>query len=216
MANRSAALVLLLLLASCGQGQRAQPELTTVIPPTAVAAPTAEGSVPAPPTDAVDPTATPAATYAALLVDISAPTAQPTVSHAPLVVSPIAVLTIPITIGAQEVTAELVTTPEQRQIGLMFREQMDANAGMLFVFPDEQPRSFWMRNTPLPLSIAFIDTDNIILNIEDMQPYDEQTFHMSRGAARYALEVNQGWFAQYGIKAGDRISFTLPPGIEIR
>jgi uncharacterized protein len=186
------------LLVACGQPQAAAPTPTAPPAPTAVV---------------LEPT--PAATFSASLPDIGGP-AEPTVSNAPLVVSPVAALAIPITIGDQEVLAELATTPEQRQVGLMFREQMDPNAGMLFVFPDEQPRSFWMRNTALPLSIAFIDSNYVILNIADMQPYDDQTFHLSEGPARYALEVNQGWFAQHGVKAGDRVSFTLPSGIEIR
>ena len=99
------------------------------------------------------------------------------------------------------VSAELATTPEQREVGLMYRASMPEDSGMLFVFPSEQSLSFWMRNTALPLSIAFIASDGTILNIQDMQPYDDQNFHNSAGPARYALEVNQGWFAKAGVSA---------------
>jgi uncharacterized membrane protein (UPF0127 family) len=73
-----------------------------------------------------------------------------------------------------------------------------------------------MRNTQLPLSIAFIDANQRILNVEEMQAFDDKTIHQSRGPARYALELNQGWFAQYGVKAGDPVEFTLPADLDIR
>jgi hypothetical protein len=75
---------------------------------------------------------------------------------------------------------------------------------MLFVFPAAQRQSFWMKNTPLPLSIAFVDAKGTILNIRDMMPFTTDG-HPSDGEALYALEMNRGWFAQRGIKAGDRI-----------
>lgn len=122
---------------------------------------------------------------------------------------------IPLTINGHALQVELATTPAQRAQGLMFRTDLAENVGMLFVFPDDAPRSFWMQNTPLPLSIAFIDAEGRIVNIADMQPFDDRTLHPSDGPARYALEVNQGWFAQRGIGPGDRVEFQLPPDLEV-
>jgi uncharacterized membrane protein (UPF0127 family) len=124
--------------------------------------------------------------------------------------------TIELRVGGQALLIELAFTSDQRERGLMFRSQMAANTGMLFVFPNDQNLSFWMRNTQLPLSIAFIDANQRILNIEEMQALDDKTFHQSRGPARYALELNQGWFVQYGVKAGDPVEFTLPADLDIR
>jgi hypothetical protein len=97
----------------------------------------------------------------------------------------------------------------------MFREEMPPDGGMLFVFPAEQPRSFWMKDTPLPLSIAFLDAERRIINIVDMQPFDE-TSHASAGPAKYALEVHQGWFAERGIEAGARCEFELPADLLVQ
>ena len=98
-----------------------------------------------------------------------------------------------------------VLTPEQQATGMMFRRQMGSNEGMLFVAPDKGIRCFWMRNTFIPLSIAFLDDDGRIVNIADMQPQSDQT-HCSTEPVRHALEVNQGWFAKRGIKAGMKIA----------
>lgn len=117
--------------------------------------------------------------------------------------------TIPIKVGTHAVTAELAATPEQRQLGLMFRFSLPADRGMLFVFDAPQPLGFWMRNTYIPLSIAFIDAGGRILNIEDMAPHDERS-HPSRGPSLYALEMRKGWFAERGIGPGTRVS-GLPP-----
>jgi hypothetical protein len=123
--------------------------------------------------------------------------------------------TIPLTITGYVLQVELATTPEQRSKGLMFREDVPANGGMLFVFPYAREVSFWMKNTPLPLSIAFLDENRRILNIADMQPFDT-TGHRSAGQARYALEVHQGWFAERGIQAGDICHFQLPANVRIQ
>ena len=98
----------------------------------------------------------------------------------------------------------------------MFRDSLPENRGMLFVFPGPYTGTFWMRNTRIPLSIAFIGQDRRILNIEDMQPFDESTQHAPRGAAFYALEVNQGWFTARGIRPGNEVQFELPPDLLIR
>jgi uncharacterized membrane protein (UPF0127 family) len=120
--------------------------------------------------------------------------------------------TLPITrikVGGHPVDAEVAATPPERQLGLMYRFNLPSDRGMLFVFPRPEPLSFWMRNTFVPLSIAFIDADGRILNIEDMAPRDE-TGVPSRGAALYALEMRKGWFADRGVVAGARVT-GLPP-----
>lgn len=124
--------------------------------------------------------------------------------------------TIPVTIGKHTLRVEVAADSLTRERGLMFRKEMPEERGMLFVFPEAQPLSFWMKNTFLPLSIAFLDGDGTILNIEDMAPLDEYTHHRSQGAARYALEVNQGWFDRHGVSAGDHVDFEIPASIEIQ
>ena len=118
--------------------------------------------------------------------------------------------TTTLTINGQKVVAEVVSTPDTRATGLMNRFSLQPDHGMLFVFEQPQPLGFWMKNTFIPLSIAFIDADGKIVNIEDMRPQDEST-HWSRGMALYALEMKQGWFAGKKIAAGDVISGLPPP-----
>ena len=111
---------------------------------------------------------------------------------------------LPITtirVGPHPVVAEVAATPDQRTIGLMYRFSLPPDHGMLFVFPEPQPLSFWMRNTFIPLSIAFIDAEGRILNIVDMAPRSDAT-HPSRGEALYALEMRKGWFADKGVGPG--------------
>ncbi len=105
-------------------------------------------------------------------------------------------------IASHPVHAEIADTPQSREHGLMGREKLCEDCGMLFVFPVAQRYQFWMKNTPLPLDIAFIGTDRRILNIASMQPYTT-TAHGAEGEALYALEMNQGWFARHHIKPGD-------------
>jgi len=106
--------------------------------------------------------------------------------------------------GLQIVLAEVADTPRSREIGLMMRERLGPNEGMLFVF--EQPRAycFWMRNTLLALSIAFIDDDGRIVNIEDMAPRTEDS-HCAKAPVRFALEMEQGWFARRALGAGAKL-----------
>ncbi|MBN2628736.1 MAG: DUF192 domain-containing protein [Spirochaetales bacterium] len=99
---------------------------------------------------------------------------------------------------------ELARSAQERQNGLMNREKMARDRGMLFIFPNEAPRSFWMKNTLIPLSIAFLDRDGVILNIEDMEPLDLSPVP-SDGPAMYALEVNQGLFHEWGVRPGYRV-----------
>ena len=106
-----------------------------------------------------------------------------------------------LTVGGEQFDVELAVTPEQRRQGLMFREQLGEREGMLFVFEEEQTVSFWMRNTPLPLSIAFIDARGVIVHVADMVPYSEAPV-ASRYPVRYALEVNRGAFERAAIAVG--------------
>lgn len=112
--------------------------------------------------------------------------------------------TITLNVGGQSVKAEVAVTDETRQKGLMFREKMAKNSGMLFVFPDVAYHSMWMRNTPLPLAVAFVDTSGIIVSIHEMQPHTDES-HMAAGPVKYALEVNSGWFNRNNVKTGDEI-----------
>jgi uncharacterized protein len=112
--------------------------------------------------------------------------------------------TTELTINGHRVTAEVATTVATRAVGLMRRFSLQPDHGMLFVFVAPQPLAFWMKDTYIPLSIAFIGADGRILNIEDMAPQTEST-HDSRGPAIFALEMKKGWFAQFGIAAGDRV-----------
>ena len=109
--------------------------------------------------------------------------------------------TTTLTIGTQTLTAEVATSPAQRETGLMNRFSLKPDHGMLFIFERPEPLSFWMRNTFVALSIAFISADGRILNIEDMRPQTDDP-HWSKGAALYALEMKKGWFAERGIVAG--------------
>ncbi len=113
--------------------------------------------------------------------------------------------TTPLTIGIHVVQAELAVTPEQQATGMMFRTSMGPNEGMLFVNDDVGVRCFWMRNTLVPLTIAFIADDGTIVNTADMEPRSEKS-HCSAQPVRFALEMNLGWFAKRGIKPGAKIS----------
>jgi uncharacterized membrane protein (UPF0127 family) len=110
---------------------------------------------------------------------------------------PIAALTI----GDHKLKAEVAVTPEQQTVGLMNRFSLRPDHGMLFVYDRPQPLVFWMKNTYIPLSIAFIAPDGRIVNIEDMKPQTEES-HYSRGPAQFALEMRKGWFAERGIGPG--------------
>jgi uncharacterized membrane protein (UPF0127 family) len=111
---------------------------------------------------------------------------------------------IQLSAGIHVIRAEVARTDAARERGLMFREQLEGNEGMLFVFDRPDQQCFWMRNTPLPLSIAFMADDGTVINIADMAPQTDDT-HCSRKAVRYALEMKQGWFADHGITAGKKI-----------
>jgi uncharacterized membrane protein (UPF0127 family) len=107
--------------------------------------------------------------------------------------------------GIHNIQAELAQTPEEREIGLMFRSAMGTNDGMLFAFEQRGQQCFWMKNTLLPLSVAFVADDGTIVNIDDMKPQTLDS-HCSKKQVRFVLEMNQGWFAKRGIRAGARLS----------
>lgn len=110
-----------------------------------------------------------------------------------------------LTAGFHVITAEVARTPDQRAIGLMHRPTMPANDGMLFVFDEPGQQCFWMKNTLLPLSIAFLADDGSIVNIDEMQPQTLDS-HCSKKPVRFVLEMNKGWFDKRAIKAGARIT----------
>ena len=109
-----------------------------------------------------------------------------------------------LSVGMHRIDAQLAATPERRQIGLMHRRDMPQHEGMLFVFEQPAVQCFWMRNTLIPLTAAFVADDGSIVNLADMQPLDE-TSHCSTQPVRYVLEMNQGWFKQRHLKAGARL-----------
>ncbi len=111
---------------------------------------------------------------------------------------------VELTAGFHRIEAEVAANNAARMQGLMQRKSLPAQRGMLFVFERDAQHCMWMKNTFLPLSVAFLDAQGRILNIADMQPHSEDN-HCAAQPARYALEMNAGWFAQRGIKRGDRI-----------
>lgn len=110
-----------------------------------------------------------------------------------------------LSIGIHLIKAEVAISDEQRAQGLMFREKMASGEGMVFRFPESRHICMWMKNTLLPLSVAFLDEKGRIINIEDMQPQTLNA-HCAKKPARYALEMNQGWFRQKNIRPGLRVS----------
>ena len=134
---------------------------------------------------------------------------------------PVAVLVIPLQAGAQEgpqmdlqrvkltagmnlIDAQVALTPQQRQIGLMLRKEMPQHEGMLFVFEQPSQQCFWMKNTLLPLTAAFVADDGTIVNLANMRPQTTDS-HCSEKPVRYVLEMNRGWFDKKGIKAGSKL-----------
>lgn len=106
--------------------------------------------------------------------------------------------------GMHQLDVQVAHTPEQRQIGLMFRTDMPQHEGMLFVFEQASVQCFWMKNTPLPLTAAFVADDGTIVNLADMKPHTTDS-HCSSRPVRFVLEMNQGWFAKRAIRAGFRL-----------
>lgn len=114
---------------------------------------------------------------------------------------------IRINAGIHNITAQLAQTPQQREIGLMFRTSMGPNDGMLFAFEQAGQQCFWMKNTLIPLSAAFVADDGSIVNVEAMKPQTLDA-HCSTQPVRFVLEMNDGWFAKRGIKPGAKLRGT--------
>lgn len=115
--------------------------------------------------------------------------------------------TVHVALAGEHVTLEVVTDEASISRGLMFREHLDANSGMLFVFPVEGRYSFWMKNTVIPLSIAFLNSSGVVVGLDEMAPLDTFTRHQPVYPFLYAIEMNAGWFSDHGIRQGDSIPF---------
>lgn len=111
-----------------------------------------------------------------------------------------------ILVGKTPLWVEVADTLEKQERGLMFRRSMPENEGMLFVYREPIEMSFWMRNTFIPLDIAFIGADGVILNIHQARPLDDSVLYRSAGFAKYVIETNHGWFSRHGIGPGDRVT----------
>lgn len=112
-----------------------------------------------------------------------------------------------IEIAGNKLLVDLARSNTERRCGLSLRDKIPADYGMLFIFPKARRLQFWMRNTYVPLSIAFISEQKKVLNIADMEPNQTRTRYFSKGPAIYALEVPKGWFEQNNVKAGDTLTF---------
>ena len=107
--------------------------------------------------------------------------------------------------GMHQIDSQVAQTPEQRQIGLMWRKSMPTNEGMLFIFEQPSQQCFWMKYTLLPLTAAFVADDGTIVNLADMKPQTTEP-HCSKQPVRYVLEMTQGWFTKKGLKAGAKLT----------
>ena len=114
---------------------------------------------------------------------------------------------VQIELGGRKLAVEAACTPQRREMGMMYRQTLKPDEGMLFVFPHDEELAFYMKNTPVPLSIAFIKADGVIANIAHMEPYSLETHH-SRTECRFALEMPFGWFARNGVAEDSKV--TIP------
>ena len=129
---------------------------------------------------------------------------------------PLELPTTTITVKDYTLTVELATTPTARNCGLAHRDELAPDHGMLFVFPNLQPRAFWMKDTKIPLSLAFLNESAQILNIQRMTPLQTDKRYRSDQPTKYALEVNQGWFVRRSIEVGDTVEIELPIVVNIK
>ena len=112
---------------------------------------------------------------------------------------------ITLTAGIHQIDAQVAVAQNEHATGLMYRDEMPMNEGMLFVFDKPERKCFWMRNTRIPLTIAFVEDDGTIVNLENMKPQTTDS-HCSIKPVRYVLEMNQGWFVKKGVKPGSKLS----------
>ncbi len=226
----AAALALSLVIAACGSEPPAAPTaphpptppatVVTLPSPTAPAAPIAPTAAPQP-----VPTAAPIPTIAPPPLPAPPPTPEPPPSPPPTL-TPAATATpepgpeieAAASFGECDFLLEVANSPEERSIGLMNRESLGQDRGMLFVFEQEQILGFWMKNTLIPLDIIFIDSSNVVVDVQTMRPEHEIApeplpIHQSAGPALYAIEVNEGVAAECGIEPGDKVTLVnLTPG----
>lgn len=143
--------------------------------------------------------------FAAVLVLVTAAVAASAQQPQPLPQPQMQLPRVKILAGMHQIDAQVAQTPEQHQTGLMFRREMPQHEGMLFVFEQATQQCFWMKNTLLPLTAAFVADDGTIVNLADMQPQTADS-HCSVKPVRFVLEMNLGWFSKKNIKAGYRLS----------
>jgi len=129
---------------------------------------------------------------------------------APAVLAASAADRVTIDANGHRILAEVADTPDARDRGLMFRTAMPADHGMLFVYPNDARHCMWMRNTYVPLSVAFLDEHGRVINTDEMVPRTD-TSHCAAGPARFVLEMPAGWFLQHGVGGGTRLDFTVAP-----
>jgi uncharacterized membrane protein (UPF0127 family) len=132
--------------------------------------------------------------------------------------SPVSSLpTVELLLGGTTITVEVAATAESRRQGLMNREELARDRGMLFVFPESDYRSFWMKDTSIPLSLAYIREDGVITGIHDLEPFSLESVD-SRAEVKYALELNRGTFERLGVGAGDQVLLPsrLPDASDVR
>ena len=113
---------------------------------------------------------------------------------------------VTLTIGSESLTAQIAADDASRERGLMSRTNLAENEAMIFVFPTPRPVIFWMKDTPIPLSIAYVGPSGRIFEIYDMKPFDETPIPSASSAVTYAIETPQGWFAKHGVMAGSRVN----------
>jgi uncharacterized protein len=123
--------------------------------------------------------------------------------------------TVVVAFTGGSVTAQIAATQSARETGLMSRAMLGADSGMLFVFPFDQQAAFWMKDTAIPLSIAFLDAAQRVLDVQEMVAFDTVNLHRPALPYRYALEANKGWFTAHSVAAGATATFSLPSGTVI-
>ena len=119
-------------------------------------------------------------------------------------------------ISGQKLSVEIAATPSERSCGLAFRQNLPGNQGMLFVYPDVGIREFWMKNTRIPLDLAYLAETGRVAEIYQMSPSDPEQRYRSGHSIAFALEVNRGWFEAHDVNIGDTITIQIPESVEIR